>query len=79
MSNLIGSVKITVRGPGGLINYEMDLIEQALKAAGITVHVDNDCKDAHKDTETYTKFRNEKTAKEGYEVTLIADHIPWGG
>jgi hypothetical protein len=66
------SIEVKVTGPGGIINYEMGVIEQALVAAGIPVRVVNPYPDdcvAHGD----------KIHHNGVNVTLVANHLPWGG
>lgn len=34
---------ITITGPGGIINYEAEVIRKALEDAGCTVTYENDC------------------------------------
>jgi hypothetical protein len=75
--------KITVAGLGGGINFEMKIIEKALRDAGCKVEVVNSAADwicsqgnAYVPRIVLHNFENPNTAT---EVELIADHIPWGG
>lgn len=76
-------VEITVRGMGGVINFEMMLLEKTLKEAGYSVKVINDAADwvCSNEPGFFEKAaKNVKESKEGtHEVILTANHIPWGG
>ena len=64
-------ITVTVSGPGGVINNEMLVIEQALKNLKYTVIVEND-----RDVKTKPDPWREG---EGITIKLKADHQPWGG
>jgi DNA-binding Lrp family transcriptional regulator len=70
---------VIVEGPGTIINYEMFIIEQALRAAGLTVIVVNDYPE---DNELETLSHTHQFVSDFpdvKEVTLVAKHYPWGG
>lgn len=63
-------VEVTVSGPGGTIHNQMMIIEQALKGAGYPVTVVNEYpEDEH----------IIRPASPGWQITLVARHLPWGG
>ena len=67
-------VEVQVRGAGGCIGNEMDIIKKAIEAAGGEVIVE----DEHPPTVEFS----EEHAKKHYEkwyVKLKAVHLPWGG
>lgn len=75
------NVKVTVSGPGGCIDYEVEVIRRALEAEGLKVNVI----DPHP-FEPNESFANIdellahcKTLSGSITVDLIANHIPWGG
>lgn len=82
-------IKVTVAGPGGLINYEYYTILKALKAAGVTVIEENDCPEEDPEEclkEIYRRLTDDNWAapydwSKKIEVTvkLKAEHWPWGG
>lgn len=73
---------VTVSGAGGIISYEMILIQRALEAAGILVCVKDDMP-RREDPDAYIAHRQKlnTAANRGSPDTvhLIANHIPWGG
>jgi hypothetical protein len=78
MSKLKASTKITVSGMGMCINYEMEIIRKAFAALGIDVVIENKFPDKEKYTEEEMK-ESAKFRKESFNITLVADHQPWGG
>lgn len=77
-------IDITVCGPGGCINNEVEIIENILKRYGHDVHVINDHPDdIQTPEEGFEKlYRNEherKVDKEHWVVVVHARHEPWGG
>lgn len=70
---------ITVSGSGGCINYEMEIIEKALRAAGLNVIVTNkfDWSDKEEKVAALSEYYLKKPNK--FSVKLVADHLPWGG
>lgn len=68
-------ITVTVSGPGGVINHEIDLIYKALIAAGHEVSVKNE--DAF--TEEQKKIATSRPPVTPWKIHLIADHQPWGG
>jgi hypothetical protein len=72
-------VKIEITGPGGVINYEYLTVLNALKAAGITVIESNDCPEIAPEEflDMIRQRMDDGIVKK--EVTLHANHLPWGG
>lgn len=68
-------ITITVAGPGGCISPEMRLLHSVLVASGYDVTVIDQCP-ALERTEYNTPPKKE-VAK--WPITLVADHLPWGG
>jgi hypothetical protein len=70
---------VVVEGPGTTINYEMFIIEQALRAAGLTVEVINEYPfpdDLEQLSNVHQYLKEHPDVK---QVTLVAKHYPWGG
>lgn len=67
----MSKISIIVKGPGGVINNELAIIEKALKDAGAEVTIENDCPEEGR----VTPWRS----SENVQVLLIAYHQPWGG
>ena len=71
---------IQVTGMGGGINFEMQLIEKALRDAGFEVEVDNSAADwTVSNDPTWHQRMLDITAKKKTKIRLTARHIPWGG
>lgn len=68
-------IKITVTGMGQTIWHQMNLIEQALKAAGYNVTV----VDAHPMTEWPYGNKSSAVQIRTTKIELHAEHLPWGG
>lgn len=75
------SATITVSGPGGCINIEVQLIEEILKQQGFNVVVYNDHhEDPVKVQERIDSLRAEDHFKKTNSfIILKAEHQPWGG
>lgn len=74
--------RIKVSGPGGCISTEMRVIEKALRDAGFQVTVIDDHRpEDNGAAEDWLEKSLErvKLLPDNYQVTLIADHQPWGG
>jgi hypothetical protein len=84
-------ITITISGPGGCMEYELETIKRALIGAGINLHiinpypwVDSPDKMPH---EEYMKKRREDLlsgqqlvdAIKNDRTTIIVEHMPWGG
>lgn len=67
-------ITITVSGPGGCFNEEIDTICQALIKAGHEVTVNNN----HASSEEEKKISASRP-KAPSKIHVIANHIPWGG
>lgn len=74
-------VHISVSGLGGGINFEMQLIEKALRDVGIEVEVVNDAADWGCSNEPgwFDSVAEHIKSKGGHKVVLKAIHQPWGG
>jgi hypothetical protein len=74
-------VRITVEGMGGGINFEMQIIEKALKEAGIEVEVINDAADWECSNEPgwFERSLERSKTKKNIRAVLKANHLPWGG
>lgn len=82
---------ITITGPGGIVNYEAEVIIAALQAAGVNVMVDNPqpSKDpAAMVAEIYKRLTDDNWAGDEYPnlrgriekyAHVVVKHIPWGG
>jgi hypothetical protein len=70
-------VVVQVSGPGGCINYEIELIRRAMEAAGIEVVIRN----SHPDPQDVldTMFERAETIGNMTRVVIQAYHSPWGG
>jgi hypothetical protein len=83
------TITITIAGPGGVINYEAEIIRRALVAAGCTVTYNNDCADGDPEAMVTEVRRRLTDANWGApflqpgvitkEVVINVNHIPWGG
>lgn len=78
------NITVTVTGPGGCINTEVEIIRRALESVGCTVDVTN--KYPHQFSEDPQAGYSTKTMDQiisenrcNARVSLIADHEPWGG
>jgi hypothetical protein len=74
--------KITITGPGGTINFEVEVIRAALAAHNVTVNVINDhpfVNDFLPTPEEFVAYRKDLHAIQPHTVTIEANHIPWGG
>lgn len=72
-------VKIEITGPGGVINYEYLTVLNALRAAGINVIESNDYQEIA--PEEFLDMIRQRI-DDGIvikEVSLYANHQPWGG
>ena len=74
-------VRITVEGLGGGINFEMQVIEKALRDAGIQVEVINDAADWACSNESgwFERVLESRKSKGDSRAILSAIHQPWGG
>lgn len=74
-------VRITIKGLGGGINFEMQVIEKALKDAGIEVEVINDAADwvCSNEPGWFERVLKHNQEKGSRAAVLRAKHIPWGG
>lgn len=74
-------VRITIKGLGGGINFEMQLIEKALRDAGIQVEVINDAADwvCSNQPGWFEHVLEAAKTKGDHKVVLTAIHEPWGG
>lgn len=81
-------INITIRGPGGCINFESIMIERLFKDLGYNVIVDNDYpfieqnSASHAISETEDEFiERVKQSKNigNINIHLKVDHCPWGG
>lgn len=85
---------IIVSGPGGCINFEVEIIKRALEAYGVTVTIENDAPEVTDGFIEEIARRlngdwsegNPNNLKDEYnlgaikkEVHIKVDHIPWGG
>ena len=71
-------ITVTVSGPGGIVNREVEIIRRALLEANCSVQVEN----AHPDDSDISgqyKPRNIPTGGVKSHVQLIVEHLPWGG
>lgn len=70
--------EFVVRGPGGTINYEVEVLRQFLEAMGVEVEVVNPHPDAASalPAAVLDQIRNGRLRG---KVRLRADHLPWGG
>ena len=75
------NVTITVSGPGGIINTEVELIRRTLVNEGFNVTVDNNLSIPSEDLQNMIDrrrarviLRKEKT--EGPQIRIVADHQP---
>ena len=64
------NITVKVSGPGQCIHNQMHIIEKALKEAGYPVEVID---------EYPTEDNTIERASEGWKITLVANHCPWGG
>lgn len=74
-------IQITVRGPGGGINFEMQIIEKALRDAGIQVEVINDAADwvCSNEPGWFERVLEGVKSRGDSRAVLTAIHQPWGG
>jgi len=71
-------IEVIVRGPGGCINCEAEIIKRALVAYGCKVFVENNYPIADKDLDAALQcFDNAPIAK--LPIKMKVDHLPWGG
>ena len=81
------NITITIRGMGGIINFEALAVERLFKEMGFEVEVNNPHPHVERNThpsaisesenEYYERVKalNHSTTK----VTIKVDHCPWGG
>jgi hypothetical protein len=72
-------VKIEITGPGGVINYEYLTVLNALRTAGINVIESNDHQEIAPEEflDMIRQRIDDGIVKK--EVSLYANHLPWGG
>lgn len=85
----MSDVTVTVTGPGGIINYEVEVIKRALEAAHVRVEVINPHPDDNPEKmvqEIERRLTDDQWAapytwskRITKSVKLVADHCPWGG
>lgn len=76
------NIYVTVQGPGGCINYQIEVIRAALAEKGIHVEVDNLRADIY--PKNHVKDLDEKARNGSWDpslwtVKIKAIHDPWGG
>lgn len=76
---------ITISGPGGSIQYEVEIIRRLLESEGFKVSVKDkypfvpDKAEGFDSWEEYQEHRRKLLSEKQKEIELIADHLPWGG
>lgn len=80
---------ITITGPGGIINYEAEIIRKALVEAGCTVTYNNDS--AEDNPQAFVEAIHLRLTDPNWgapflepgvitkEVVINVNHLPWGG
>lgn len=66
-------INIVIQGPGGVIDYEVNTIVEALKATGVEVVLDGPYSDLEEE------WVKEKRNRENIQVSIEVKSIPWGG
>jgi hypothetical protein len=72
---------ITVDGYGGVINFEMEMLQQALEAWGYKVIVVNQHPEdlPPEEMHEWCEERLYRVNKTKQPIKLVANHRPWGG
>jgi len=72
-------IEVTVRGPGGTISVEAEIIRRALAAFGFSVYVEDEhAMPADKVDDIMEKVRSSRTLR-AQPIRLKVAHLPWGG
>lgn len=72
-------IEIIVRGPGGCISVEAEIVRRALVAFGYSVYGEDEYAiPADKIGEIMATVRASKTLR-AQPIRLKVDHLPWGG
>jgi UDP-N-acetyl-D-mannosaminuronic acid transferase (WecB/TagA/CpsF family) len=66
-------INIVMQGPGGVIDYEVNTIVQALKATGVDIVLDAPYCDLEED------WIKEKRDRKNIQVGVEVKSMPWGG
>lgn len=69
--------EIKISGPGGTMNYEVEIVVKALREAGCEVEVENRYPAEEGHVEAIRERIDAGTVSK--KVKVIAQHIPWGG
>lgn len=64
------NIEVKVSGPGECISNEILIIEKALRDVGYPVEIVD---------EYPPENREIRKASEGWKITIVANHCPWGG
>ena len=71
---------IEIKGPGGTINYPVNVIVKALKEAGLQVEVQDDYPSDNADEMMgLVKKRIDSGEIKDWKVKVETEHLPWGG
>lgn len=73
-------VVITIKGPGGVINYEAAIVAAALQMEGMKVHIVNDSPEENINTLINRRRSLRFLEPERVDaVKIVVDHQPWDG
>jgi hypothetical protein len=71
---------IEISGPGGTINYPVNVIVKALKEAGLQVEVQDDYPSDNADENMRdVKERIDSGEIKDWKINVKTKHLPWGG
>ena len=83
MSTSFGAVTVNVTGPGGIINFETEMIRKVFADLGMTVEINDPhpFKSDSKSSMTFEQYieRCKKGANARHKVIINVNHLPWGG
>lgn len=71
---------IEIKGPGGTINYPVNVIVKALKEAGLQVEVQDDYPSDNADEMmSLVKEQIDSGEIKDWKINVKTKHLPWGG
>lgn len=72
-------IEVKVSGPGGCINYEVEIIRRTLAAEGFVVDVTNSHPPSNETIDEHVERIRKLNHAKRTKINLVANHCPWGG
>jgi hypothetical protein len=72
-------ISVTVQGPGGTFDFELEVIRRALEKAGCNVEISTNNKLKPMSDEAFKKMMDTSRQRKDTTIKLHAHHLPWGG